>query len=156
MAEDASNRSPASADDLSPALRRAVENVIAEEPPDGAMRRTLNHLRLQRPVDRSTWPRFGAVAAALAVAAGIAFLLVIGGPWTDHSGQGPRVVIHTDVQPPLQPRTDLPTLWAYHRAAQASLDEVDELLDRHAARVLALNSEPVRIGAMLSPGGGSL
>jgi hypothetical protein len=121
-------------DELSPALRAAVERVRNDPPPDELTRRALVLARRQaarysRKLERRRFSWFAAIiAASLAVAISIGTM--------DH-----RFVN----SPPSTPREDIatalsddsPSVWAYSRAARKSPDALYALLDRqsHEARL---------------------
>lgn len=145
---DNAGRHPA--DELGPELRRAVEGVLGDAPPEDLMRRTLDGLRRRRPrAARPNRRRHLGVAAALAIAASIAVLVLVG-PSRDGGGR------REQIPPPQQFAADradqLPTLWAYHRASRISPEALEELLDEHAGRILVSDSESVRIRGLLGLG----
>lgn len=133
-------------DELAPELRRAVEEVLGQSPPEDLMRRTLDDLRQRRARAARPSRRRRVLIRVLALALSIAMLVLVGRHRNGGDGQnGPA--------PPeeiaLQPTDTLPTLWAYHRASHNSPEALDELLDQHAGRLLVTESKSFRIGAFL-------
>jgi hypothetical protein len=134
-------------DELGPGLRRVVERIVRESPPEGLTERILSGLRRQetvRPQDRQqfiepSWNRRGvrwnfAGAAAIAVTACVLVLLAVS-VFTRREPTAP-------VAQPTQAAStqDLPTALAYHNAMAQSPEALDAMLTRHARQVL--RSEP--------------
>jgi len=158
-------------DDLGPALRRAVEGVLRDPPPEGLTARALaaarqvesSHSTAARPAlgrhRRATW--WGvAVAASIGVAAALALWHWDG--WLPKPvAVQPAPVGSGNVEPaPHNPETmpdgRRPSLWAYRQAARQSEEALDEALDRDARQVLAPGSQvpeswlqPASVGQML-------
>lgn len=133
-------------DELAPELRRAVEEVLGQSPPEDLMRRTLDDLR--RPTPRAARPgrRRRTLIRALAVALCIAMLVLVGRHRNGGDGQNGPAPPGEIVR---QPADTLPTLWAYHRASRDSPEALEELLDQHAGQLLVTESKAFSIGAFL-------
>ncbi len=136
-------------EELDGELRQAVENVLSQPPPEDLMRHTLDGLRRPSPrVARATTGRIARLAV-LAAAATITVCVWLGG--NHHGANGPNG--SSPPRPVAEQAMDrLPTLWAYHRASLDSPEALDKLLQKHAAHLLVVESEPVRMGASLGPG----
>jgi hypothetical protein len=151
-----------SADDLSPTLRRAVEDVLRKPPPDDVSARALAAARrigVSHPVAGRALRRRPVAWGLLGVAAsaGLAVALVW---WYSRGTREEQVVIQPqrtepgNIQPiPPDPRTNqtdrLPSLWAYRQAAGQSAETLDALLDQDAHRVLRPDPQSVQAGALL-------
>jgi hypothetical protein len=98
----------------SPGLQQRIADRLAEAPPARA---------------RRLWGI--ALAAGLAAACLAAAILL--GRGSGRTVPTERVVAHPPPAPPEQVEESLPTLQAYRRAFAESPDELDTLLDRHAA-----------------------
>jgi hypothetical protein len=87
------------------------------------------------------WRWFAAAGAAVAAGlfAGVGVWRVTH-PYVDGNGTGTRPIVSMATHPaasvPDQPDDDRPSLASYRRALSRSPAAVDELLDRHAARLL--------------------
>ena len=164
MVENRENRPDASrADDLSPALRRAVEEVLRDPMPDSVTSRALAAARqvgrripddatptLRRPPP-AVW-RVLAVAASIGLLAGLAWWRWGGSPGSPTVSRAPSSVRPGHVQPiPDGPETRegdrRPSLWAYRQAARQSADALDAALDRDARSLLRPEPRPVHAGA---------
>ena len=139
-------------DELSPQLRRAVQEILDDHLPEDLMHRSIERARLRRPpAQRLRRPRV-AVLAALAAAASIAGVLV----WLEfRDGSSAQEQIAEDKHPVRQAvpveegagaAETLPTWWAYHQAARRAPEALDALLDAHADRLGASDPESLRIG----------
>jgi len=167
MDENRFDRPDASpADDLGPALRRAVDGVLRDLPPDDVTSRALAAARqveshdpedavaaLRRP-PRAAW-RVLAVAASIGLVAGLAWWRWGGSPNNSMvsrplSPVGPGNVPSIP-QGPETPHGDRrPSLWAYRQAAWQSAEALDAALDRDARRLLRPEPHPVEAGASLT------
>jgi len=152
-------------DDLSAALRRAVEAALRDPPPEAVTSRALAAARqvgAPRPEAENPTLRWRPRAAwrVLAVAASIGF--VAGLVWWRWCGPSDRQVVTKPPSPvepgdvpsipqgPEAPRGDrLPTLWAYRRAAERSPEALDAMLDQDARWVLRPEQQPFQAGASL-------
>lgn len=145
VAHDPSEGDPHPGRELGSELREAVQAVLHDEVPPDWAEETLKRLRRHSPrtAPRRS-PRFDAWIA-LAAAAGIVAVVLLGGSRLLEDGQevgsqSPQrreetpVVVQSDVVQP--------TLWAYRQAARQSPEALDELLDKHAARLLPRSAEP--------------
>jgi len=153
-------------DDLSPALRRAVDGVLRDPPPDDVTSRALaaaRQLGMQHPEAAiSALRRRRVVWQVLAVAASIGLVAAL--VWWRWGGPPDGQVV---VQPPLSPigagnvqpipqgpespRGDRePSLWAYRQAAGQSSEALDAMLDRDARRLLRPEPRPIHAGASLA------
>ena len=145
MAADRSpNADPRPRDDLAPELRRAVQDVLDQSPPEDLMRRTLDGLRRRRPGTVRTNRRRHPLLSALAVAVCIAVLVLVGRYRNGGDGQN-RPVPPKEIT--LQPTDSLPTVWAYHRASHDSPEALEKLLDEHAGRLLVTEPKSFSMGA---------
>jgi hypothetical protein len=155
-------------DELSPALRWAVEQVLREPMPEDLAERSLGAARrLQEPRPEPPRPssrgRQAMTWRVLAVAASIGLVAVL--VWWRWAGApGPEVGNHSPTPPgrsqePLEPQpipptpepTPLerpPTLWAYRQAAGRSAEALDALLDRDARWVLRPEPQSFQAGAI--------
>jgi hypothetical protein len=142
-------------EDLSPGLRRAVEGVLRDPPPEDVTSRALAAAR-QVPVLRAEAAgptlrrRLRPAWRVLAVAAsiGLAAMLVWG---RRGAPPGPEVA---EKGPPAQqreapPGDRLPTLWAYRQAAEESPEALGAMLDRDARWVLRPEPQSFQAGASL-------
>lgn len=143
-------------DDLGPALRRAVEGVLRDPPPEGLTARALtaarhvgsSHSAVARPAlgrrRRTAW-RVLAVAASIGVAAALALWHWDGWlhkPVAVHPAPaGPGHVESAPHNPETPPAGRRSSLWAYRQAARQSEEALDEALDRDARHVFASGSQ---------------
>jgi len=159
-------------DDLSPALRRAVERVLREPMPENLAERALaaaRRVEAQPPQPRGLALRRGPRTAwpVLALAASIGLVAVL--VWSRWGGQpDPNVVqapsnanpgvpqpVLLPEPPPVSPGPvalpgdRLPTLWAYRQAAGQSPEALDALLDRDARWMLRPEPQSFHAGASL-------
>ncbi len=134
-------------DELGNELRRAVEDILGDEPPEDLMRRTLDRVRAQKPTVGRTMKRWFGLAGALAAAAAcVAVLALVWQPRTverRHPEQGPWRSI---AQAPVDADDRLPTLWAYRQASLDSPEALNAMLDKHAARLLPADPKSLRMG----------
>jgi hypothetical protein len=143
-------------DDLSTALRRAVEEIVRNPPPEDVTNRALAAARqigVRRPeAEGPALRRRPRVAwRVLAVAASIGLVAVL--VWGRRGAPPDAEVVKAG--PPAQQRIDappgdrLPTLWAYRQAAGQSAEALDAMLDRDARWVLRPEPQPFQAGASL-------
>jgi hypothetical protein len=130
-------------DELRPELRRVVERIAREMPPEGLMQRVLDGVRRQEPLDpdmrprplehrqgRRTIPWNFATTSAVGVA--VCTLMLLAVSLSHLRVPNPEAV----PQMPMAVHQDLPTAWAYHKAITESPEAVDALLARHARQML--------------------
>jgi hypothetical protein len=152
-------------EDLSPGLRRAVEGVLRDPPPEDVTSRALAAAR-QVPVlrpeaasptlrrrPRPAW-RVLAVAASIGLVAGLAWWHWRGPSDGQVATKPPSPAAPGDVRPippgPGTPSGDrLPTLWAYRQAAEESPEALDAMLERDARWVLRPEPQSIQAGASL-------
>jgi hypothetical protein len=143
VAENPGNADQRHTGELGPELRKALEDVLGQSPPEDLMRRTLDGLRQRRPSVARANRRRHSLLSALAVAVSIAVLVLV----ARHRNGGNREV---RPDPPREfvarPVDRLPTYWAYHRASLDSPEALEKLLDRHASELLVSGSESLRMG----------
>lgn len=125
-------------DELSPRLRKVVEEIAAEQPPEDLGHQTLSRLRGQGPPTIRSRTRQITIYAGWAVAAGVLLAVSV---WlllpNPAEPDGPTVV---SVEPRREPaETTAPNWWSFHQAARRSPEELEALLDRHTHR-MALSS----------------
>ena len=138
-------------EELSPQLRRAVEGILDDHPPEELMRRSIEQARLRRPpARRLRRPRVAALAALAAAAfAGVLVWLEFrdGGNAQEQIAEEKHPVRQAvPVEEAAGAGETLPTLWAYHQAARRAPEALDALLDAHAERLGASDPESLRIG----------
>jgi hypothetical protein len=146
-------------EELSPRLRRIVEGIVQEMPPEQLTRRTLQGVRRKtvkaaddrpRPLEHRRQRRAigRSFAAATAISVTVCTLMLFAASL--FVSRTPR----PEVAPPVQGAVslDLPTAWAYHKAMSQSPEAVDVLLARHAEQVLRPEPHPLQAHAFpLSP-----
>jgi hypothetical protein len=152
------------ADDLGPALRRAVDGILRDPPPDDVMSRALAAARrvgrhdpetevaaLRRP-PRVVW-RVLAVAASIGILAGVAWWRWGGSSDRQMANRPPPVGsdhVRPAVEGPEMPRGERqPSLWAYRQAAWQSAEAFDAALDRDARCLLRPDPQPAEAGVSL-------
>ncbi len=150
-------------DDLSPTLRRAVNGILRDPPPDDVTCRALaaaRQVRVLAPVEGSGHRRKAsrllgvlAIAAALGLVAASAWWHWGGRP-NQQANVGPPQHGPDNVRPTAPERgagegDRLPSLWAYRQAARVSTDALDVMLDHDAHRVLRPDKQPFAAGTSL-------
>ncbi len=140
-AKRAINSTRHASQELSPGLRAAVERILNDPLPEDLTPRVLEAVRckIRQCPPRSrcrvmTWSGL-AIAASVVVMAMAAYGHVL------------RTVDGRSVKPPASGQDvtaafsdDLPTLWAYSRAAHESPEALDKLLDRQERQPFSANS----------------
>jgi hypothetical protein len=158
-------------DDLSPALRRAVDAVLREPMPEGLTDRSLaaaRRLQTLCPEPQTPPSRRRQVTAwrVLALAASIGLVaLLVWGRWGGPPGPNvakksttpsetregdpftpdPGAILPVPEAPPVD---RLPTMWAYRQAAGQSPQALDAMLDRDARWVLRPEPKSFQAGAL--------
>jgi hypothetical protein len=132
-------------DDLSPELRRAVEVIVHNKPPEGLTEQILRELQRQGATTANARPRSyerrrarRIAAWGLVAASAIAMFPLLFHARSFFQPDMPKPALHPSAQ--LAIDGDLPTAWAYHRAIGQSSEAPEALLDRHARH--SLRSEP--------------
>lgn len=134
-------------DELRPELRRVVDGIARETPPQDLIERALDKARrrvaseaAQRPgfLDGRRMRRFVLWNLVVAASVGaVALALVLRPiPWFQPNAPPPVVL----PPPQVAAAPDLPTAWAYHQALGQSPEALEALLDRHAKQ--SLSAEP--------------
>jgi hypothetical protein len=143
VAEREQNSGRPPLEELSPALRDAVESVLNDPMPEELTGRVL--VAARRRVTRSTRLPTRRITswAVLATAASIALIALA---MHFHAGRTPNGPLVQSPQPPVMRKdvpaaspNDLPTAWAYTQAARQSPEALDALLDRHARQSISAN-----------------
>jgi hypothetical protein len=151
-------------DDLSPALRRAVEGVLRDPPPEDVTSRALAAARqigVPRPEADGPTLRWHPRAAwrVLAVAASIGLIAAL--VWWHWGGPPDRHVVVNPPPSPIGPGNPqpipqgpeapqghrLPTMWAYRQAARQSAEALDAMLAQDARWVLHPEPQSFQVGA---------
>ena len=119
--------------DLKESLRSRLEDGLRPRPPKRRVRRYTTV----------------AIATSLIAASVVIILLTRPAPTdsvvsNDATNQVTDIPDHSDVAPVSRESTAGPSLWAYHRAANDSLDHFDGLLNEHAALVLTPGQSTTR------------
>jgi hypothetical protein len=134
-------------DELAPQLRRAVEEITADQPPEELSRRMVDRLQRETPptvyrMTRRTIVSVGwAVAACLLIAVTLWYLRAGDSVPQETAAVAPPGTID---QPTVA--SFRPTWWTYRQAAGHSQRELESLLERHAGLITLSSSESIRLG----------
>jgi hypothetical protein len=140
-------------DELSPELRRAVERIVQEAPPEALMERALEAARRQQATEPDVQPRSierrqlrRALPWGLVAAAAIGAVLLFRPASLFHSSM-PGSVVVPQVQTLIAENP--PTVWTYRKALGQSPEMLEALLDFHTQR--AVHPEPQSLHAYAFP-----
>lgn len=139
-------------DELSPGLRKAVDAVLRDGPPEELTRRCLDAARRRRPAKAGRPARRAVYLVAFAAAACVAAALLVwqfrgGGPGREPIARPPSAPqkVPSPEQPVDTPQPS-PTWWAYHQAARQSPEALEALLDEHADQLALSGPTSWRFG----------
>ena len=130
-------------DELCPELRRAVEGIVQEPPPEDLMLRALERARRQvamhaegelGPPGRRRVRRAVFWSLVAAASLGVVVLNWLNRPSASFPPHQPTPVALPQRQMTIAP--DLPTAWAYHEVLGQSPEALELMLDRHARQTL--------------------